>query len=177
MVPWFVSVGCKLAAVAICRGVCACVCVFACLLACLLDSVQRVYVNLVSTLDLSHIARIQRGNLGCKIEHKYILNECGCIDKGNATQLAQLDVNIHAMNAALHALASKWRVQLAAAGRHDMAVVLQPFMEGVGADLDLSFLNKLDCFHPSARGHEVCTPVPVQMWQGVSPVPVQMWQG
>ncbi len=36
----------------------------------------------------------------------------------------------------------------------DVAVVVQPFMEGVGAALDLSFLNTLDCFHPSAKAHE-----------------------
>ncbi len=29
--------------------------------------------------------------LYCDIEHRYILEECGCIDRGNATQLKSLD--------------------------------------------------------------------------------------
>jgi len=35
-----------------------------------------------------------------------------------------------------------------------MAVVEQSYQEGIGATLDISFLNKLDCFHPSELGHE-----------------------
>jgi len=52
---------------------------------------NKVYVNLISTLDLSNIARLQRSVEYCSIEHRYLLNECGCIDKGNATELVQLD--------------------------------------------------------------------------------------
>ena len=52
---------------------------------------NNVYVNLVSTLDLSNVARLQRSVEYCDIEHRYILHECGCIDTGNATQLKQLD--------------------------------------------------------------------------------------
>ena len=35
-----------------------------------------------------------------------------------------------------------------------MAVVTQGYQEGVGKTLDHTFLNSLDCFHPSLRGHE-----------------------
>ncbi len=35
-----------------------------------------------------------------------------------------------------------------------MAVVVQGYQEGIGSQLDISFLSKLDCFHPSAEAHE-----------------------
>jgi hypothetical protein len=34
------------------------------------STMSNVYVNLISTLDLSNIARIQRSNLKCTVEHK-----------------------------------------------------------------------------------------------------------
>lgn len=117
-------------------------------------TMKRVYVNLVSTLDLSNVARIQRKHAFCKVEHQHILRECGCIDRGNQTQLAQLDANIATMNAALHGLAARWTEKLGSQNRTDMAVTVQAFQEGVGKQLDDSFLNNLDCFHPSTRGHE-----------------------
>ena len=40
------------------------------------------------------------------------------------------------------------------AGRTDVAVVVQPFMENLKVPIDLNFLNHLDCFHPSALGHQ-----------------------
>ena len=43
--------------------------------------------------------------------------------------------------------------QLSAVGRHDMAVTVQAYQEGIGAQLDFDFLNDLDCFHPSQLGH------------------------
>ena len=116
------------------------------------ETFSNVYVNLVSTLDLSNVARIQRSKLGCKIEHQ-ILKECGCVDKGNETQLEMLDTNVHTMNAELHTLAKSWRSKLVDEGRWDMAVVMQPYQEGVGSQLDWHWLNTLDCFHPSELGH------------------------
>merc|ERR1711871_200551 len=118
-------------------------------------TMSKVYVNLVSTLDLSNVHRLQQSKIGCKIEHGLILEECGCIDRGNATELAQLDENVHTMNDKLHALASQWHDKLAQQQRTDMAVVVQSFQEGVGKTLDITFLNKLDCFHPSTVGHEL----------------------
>jgi hypothetical protein len=115
-------------------------------------STKNVYVNLISTLDLSNIARLQRSNLKCTVEHKIVLKECGCIDRGNATQLKQLDVNVHTMNTRLHKMAADWQTKLQ--DRKDMAVVLQSFQESIGPTLDISFLNTLDCFHPSAKAHE-----------------------
>jgi len=117
------------------------------------STLKNVYVNLVSTLDLSNVARLQRGSAWCKTEHE-ILHECGCIDKGNATQLQWLDKNVHAFNDKLHQIAASWYQKLQAQGRTDMAVQLQAYQEGIGPTLDLSFLNLLDCFHPSAEAHE-----------------------
>jgi len=118
------------------------------------QTMKKVYVNLVSTLDLSNIHRLQQeSGTFCKVEHM-IIRECGCIDRGNATELANLDMNVHTMNSALHGLAAKWHTNLTAEGRLDMAVVVQSFQEGIGATLDPSFLNRLDCFHPSTIAHE-----------------------
>lgn len=116
-------------------------------------TLTNVYVNLVSTLDLSNVARIQRSNPFCDIEHK-IIDECGCIDRGNATQLQWLDKNVHTMNAKLHEIAQNWYLKLKAQGRSDMAVTVQAFQEGIGSTLDITFLSRLDCFHPSALAHQ-----------------------
>jgi len=118
-------------------------------------TMRRVYVNLVSTLDLSSVHRIQQeSGLFCKFEHGVVLRECGCIDRGNKTELQTLDDNVHTLNTQLHTLAAKWHTQLANQGRTDMAVTVQGFMEGVGKQLDHTFLNKIDCFHPSTVGHQ-----------------------
>lgn len=117
------------------------------------STMTNVYVNFVSTLDLSNVARLQRSKIGCKIEHQ-ILQECGCIDKGNKTQLKQLDENVHMMNNRSHQIVAKWYNKLRNMSRNDMAVVQQSFQEGIGATLDIGFLNKLDCFHPSTKGHQ-----------------------
>lgn len=118
------------------------------------ENLSNVYVNLVSMLDLSHIHRIQQSKFGCKVEHELILRECGCIDRGDETELAQLDENVHWMNARFHQFAADWRAKLEAQGRKDIAIVSQDFFEGLGPELDNSFLSKLDCFHPSAKAHQ-----------------------
>jgi phospholipase B1 len=117
------------------------------------STLKNVYVNLVSTLDLSNVARLQRSTVWCKTEHE-ILHECGCIDKGNATQLKWLDINVHSFNSKLHEIAGNWYTKLKNEGRTDMAVQLQAYQEGIGPTLDISFLNGLDCFHPSAEAHQ-----------------------
>ena len=116
---------------------------------------RNVYVNLISTLDLSSIHRLQQQKPYCKTLHT-LIDECGCIDRGNQTELANLDMNVHTMNNALHGLAAKWHAELTnpTTGRADMAVVVQPFQEGIGPTLDGTFLNRMDCFHPSAYAHE-----------------------
>ena len=124
---------------------------------------SNVYVSLLSTLDLSHIHRLQRTKLGCTIEHKFV-HECGCVGQGNTSELRLLDANVHTMNAALRQLAIAWQARLQAQGRSDMAVVYQNFMEGIGAQLDISFLSRLDCFHPSTVGHE---DLAIGLWNGL----------
>lgn len=118
------------------------------------STMKNVLINLVSTLDLSNIARIQRSSVFCSLEHRVILQECGCIDRGNETQLKQLDENVHTFNNRLHNLTRVWNARLVANGRTDVRVVQQSFMEEIGSVLDKSFLNDLDCFHPSAEAHE-----------------------
>jgi hypothetical protein len=66
-----------------------------------------------------------------------------------------LDANIATINLELHSLAKKYQDIIDNRARVDAAVVVQPFLEGVGPDLEISFLNVLDCFHPSTEGHEL----------------------
>jgi len=128
------------------------------------STLTNTYINLVSMLDLSNIARIQRSKIGCKIEHELIIQEAGCIDRGNATQLAQLDRNVHWMNSRQHQFASEWREKLQQQGRTDLAIVSQGFLEGLGAQFDWQFLSKLDCFHPSASAHQALA---VGLWNSM----------
>jgi hypothetical protein len=115
---------------------------------------RNVYVNLVSMLDLSNIHRIQQSKAYCSLEHRYILKECGCIDKGTPSQLSMLDENIHFMNKRLHQFSVDWRAKLAKQNRTDIAIVTQSGFEGIGKTLDSTFLSKLDCFHPAAKAHQ-----------------------
>ena len=73
---------------------------------------SNVYINLISTLNLSDIARIQKTTPYCKFIHAKVLKECGCIDRGNQTELEMMDKNIATMNNELHHLASKWYTDL-----------------------------------------------------------------
>jgi len=116
-------------------------------------TLKNVYVNLVSTLNLADVHRLQQSSLYCKTLHETV-HECGCIDKGNPTQLKWLDTNVHSFNTRLHQIAGTWYQKLKQQGRTDMAVTLQAYQEGIGPTLDLSFLSKLDCFHPSAEAHQ-----------------------
>jgi len=115
---------------------------------------KNIYVNLVSMLDLAEIHRIQQTKAYCAVIHGTFLKECGCIDKGTPTQLAMLDTNIHYMNKRLHKFAADWRIKLQQQGRTDIAIVNQPGFEGIGKSFDITFLSKLDCFHPSTKAHQ-----------------------
>jgi len=128
------------------------------------NTFSNTYVNLVSMIDLDQIHRIQQSKVGCKFEHGVILEECGCIDRGNEDELAMLNSNIHYMNARFHKFAADWRVKLANQGRSDLAFVSQPFTEGIGKSLDYHFLSRLDCFHPSAEAHETLA---VGLWNSM----------
>ena len=58
------------------------------------STMKNVYISLTSTLDLSNVARIQRSVPWCSFEHRVILQECGCIDRGDAKQLAQFSASV-----------------------------------------------------------------------------------
>ena len=119
----------------------------------LTQTTKNIYVNLMSTMDLSSVHRLQQSTLYCRELHEKVLKECGCLDRGNSTQLEMVDHNVHVMNSELHKLAQKHQLSLSESNRNDMAVVVQPFLEGVGPELGIEFLNDLDCFHPSTVGH------------------------
>ena len=117
-------------------------------------NMTRTYVNIVSLLDLSHVARVQRESVWCKLKHD-VVKECGCITpKASSAQLAQVDANVHVLNQRLHQLATLHTHKARANGRADLAFVAQPFLEGAGPRLTLDFLSDLDCFHPSESAHQ-----------------------
>ena len=122
------------------------------------STMTNIYVNMIPSLDLSNVHRIQQTTSLCKWEHGSKISpfshECGCIDKGNATQLAYLDANIHIVNKRLHDLVAEFHSQISNSGRKDIAIVTQGFMEFQGASLDRSFFSTLDCFHPSSSAHQ-----------------------
>lgn len=119
------------------------------------SKLTRTYVNLIPLLDLSQIHRIQQGRLGCKLKH-LLIDEAGCVDKRGVTaaQLALLDSNIHALNSQLHDVAKSWNQKFKDAGRTDMYIAVQGFLEHQGKTLDHTFLSGFDCFHPSKEAHQ-----------------------
>merc|ERR1712086_173702 len=44
---------------------------------------KNIYVNLISTLNLSDVHRLQQTTLYCKELHAKVLDECGCLDRAN----------------------------------------------------------------------------------------------
>mmetsp|Transcript_22733 Transcript_22733/g.68479 ORF Transcript_22733/g.68479 Transcript_22733/m.68479 type:complete len:161 (+) Transcript_22733:642-1124(+) len=114
-----------------------------------------MYINLIGTFPLSNVARVQRASTECSIEHR-IIDECGCIDRGNATELARMDSNTVILNTELANLSKTWSANLRADGRDDVAVVYHDFMAAgdIGGELVRDDLSELDCFHPSARAHQ-----------------------
>merc|ERR1712232_790156 len=114
-------------------------------------SLRNTLISLVSTLNISHVAPLQRNNPQCSFIGNQF-KECPCFSPGTPSTLELLDQNIHTMNKRLHKFAADWRSTLAK--RSDIAIVVQPFLEGFGAGLDKSFFSTLDCFHPSASAHQ-----------------------
>lgn len=118
---------------------------------------SNVYVNLISTVNLSNIHRTQQETPYCKNLHKYVLHEGGCLDKKDVTQeeLNLMDHNIQVMNEELHKLAAKWYQTLQDQNRKDVAIQMQDFQIGIGPELDHEFFDALECFHPSALGQSL----------------------
>jgi len=114
-------------------------------------TLRNTYVNLVSTLNISHVAKFKNGSPTCQALRQH-LKECPCISEGTASALSMLDRNIFAFNQRLHKFAADWRKNLTS--RSDVAIVVQPFLEGFGADMKADFLSTFDCFHPSITAHQ-----------------------
>jgi len=128
------------------------------------SNMRNVYVSFIGTFALSAVARVQRANTECTIEHKYLIDECGCIDRGNSTELDVLDHNVDAMNTALNEMARKWRSKLAAEGRNDVTVVYHEGATRIGPQMQRRHLSALDCFHPSAEAHQSLA---VMLWDSL----------
>lgn len=114
-------------------------------------TLRNTYVSLVSTLNISHVAKFNSSSPLCQVLGRQ-LHECPCLNKGTDFALSMLDRNIFAFNRRLHRFAADWRTNLT--NRSDVAIVVQPFLEGFGADLKKDFLSTFDCFHPSITAHQ-----------------------
>lgn len=108
--------------------------------------IDYVFVNLVTLMPLSALAKLTHASTDCTFEHSF-LHECHCVFKGNSTDWAEMDTYTDGYNAAIHKLAAKYNAM-----DDTHAYVVQPFLEK-SIIPDLSYVSTLDCFHPSLKAH------------------------
>lgn len=116
----------------------------------LYSSVPRVFVNLVSNLDITQLDNIDSGL--CDMLHSIA---CGCVVSDRS---AVLEINLQYQQTA-SVIAQKF------ASRNNplFTVVVQPFLIDTTI-LERSELSKADCFHPSAYSHQVAA---VALWNNM----------
>jgi len=119
----------------------------------ILHSFSKIIVQLVSIFSLGSVKRARASHSWCDLRPK-LLVECNCLDRSvsgedyiSDKQLDRLDDTVAAFNSRLHIVAQDFNLQ-----RPDFTVI-----EAVAgqnqATPDVSYLSKLDCFHPSAKAH------------------------
>lgn len=116
----------------------------------IINDYQKTFVNVISVFDVGLTADWQ--NPGCELVHK-LINECPCIlgndKKGNYKEIVkQLYKDI---NSLLYPLVKKYEK---IGVLRNVKFVIQPIMENFQI-YNSSYLSSLDCFHPSAFGHEL----------------------
>lgn len=72
------------------------------------SSWKNVYVNLITTFNMSAVAEIERHYEHCAIRHKISSHECDPIGHGTNAELAYFTGVIDIFNTALHELTQKW---------------------------------------------------------------------
>ena len=120
----------------------------------LYEKVPRVYVNLVSLINITMIFEFGR-DLRCEVINKF---ECDCLVNGNrAVKRRIVDDYISQYQQLTERLAASGKYDQ----RDDFTVVWQPFMEEFHSPRrpngykDMSYLA-FDCFHFSTKGHGMC---------------------
>jgi len=111
---------------------------------------QNIFVNVVSTFDVALTANWQ--NKGCEIVHQ-LINECPCILGRDKTSDYDVVVKklFNDINSLLYPLVKKYDK---IGTLKNIKFVIQPIMEDFQI-YNSSYLSTLDCFHPSAFGHEL----------------------
>jgi len=113
----------------------------------LLANVPRLFVNLVSEVDVSFLSQLNAST--CSVHNA----ECGCIGDG-ANSILKMHSAAMEMQRAMHKIAALPRYQQ----RDDWTVVVQTLYEHFTFPLDASgkpdasFFSP-DCFHYSTKGH------------------------
>jgi len=114
------------------------------------ENIPRVFVNLVSVLNVSKVINFNKG-LACSALHIYEC-ECGAYPKGDQEEILLKYIDEY----------RNLTAELVNSGRYDQrddfTVVLQPFLHEFDTPIkpngkrDFTFLAP-DCFHFSAKGH------------------------
>lgn len=116
----------------------------------IISDTEYLFVNVISTFDVSLTADWQ--NRGCDFVHN-LINECPCIlgrdksgDYRSIVKKLFKDINL-----LLYPLVKKYdEIGIL----RNVKFVIQPIMEDFQI-YNSSYLSSLDCFHPSAFGHEL----------------------
>jgi len=130
----------------------------------LLAEMPRVYINLVSILDITQLAEVDQGL--CKIINRAV---CSCATSSDPEVLARVERDAREMQRLTAIVAAKDKYHQSS----DFTVELQPFMidakvpRGPDGKPDLNFFAP-DCFHFSKIGHEA---IATGLWNNMMQAP------
>jgi lysophospholipase L1-like esterase len=127
--------------------------------------IPRVFLNLVSILNISQVYDAQQTSLYCRTVQRAV-DECPCLEKhGDAGRQAMDDGSV-AYNKALQQIAAKW------AGMDDpeFTVVYQPMLSNAVLLNSTIPLSSLDCFHPNIVAHSTMA---LTLWNNMMSPPGQ----
>jgi len=119
----------------------------------LFANVPRVFVNIVSNLDITGLYTYKSG--ACLL-HSY---ECACAGSTDAKKRALVANEVKAYQQAAHGIAGYYATK----NSTQFAVVVQPFLVNTVIP-DRSYLSQADCFHPSAKAHEAFS---ISLWNNM----------
>ncbi len=116
----------------------------------IIKDTQKTFVNVISTFNVGLTADWQHKD--CELVHD-IINECPCIlGRDKTKDFKQVVEKLYKdINSLLYPLVKKYK-QIGILRNINFSI--QPIMENFQI-YNFSYLSSLDCFHPSAFGHEV----------------------